>query len=103
MNVLEELMPFNALPIHDATVSAIHISWEAARCDTRLRPVGLPPHLLVFEGFTKIKPPRRESWGPSSSVNSSMELEGRQFETELQSADTLRIEAAHWTFRPEIG
>ena len=42
--------------------TGIHISWEAARCDLRLMPVGLPSHLLVFKGFTNIELPRRESW-----------------------------------------
>lgn len=46
--------------------------------------------------------PRRESWGPSSSVNSSAELKAGHFEIELQSGDTLRIEAANWTYRPEV-
>jgi hypothetical protein len=96
-------MSFSALSIHDATLSAIYVSWEAARCDIRLLPVGLPPHMLVFEGFANIELPRRESWGPSSSVNSSTESKAGQFEIELQSGDTLRIEAARWTFRPEVG
>lgn len=95
-------MRFDALSIHDATLSAIYVNWEAARCDIRLLSVGLPPHLLVFEGFANIQLPRRESWGPSSSVNKSMELEGGKFEIELQSGDTIQIEAAHWEFRPEI-
>jgi len=63
-------MTFNSLPLYDAVLAAIYISWEAARCDLRLRPVGLSSHFLVFEGFTNIELPRRESWGPSSSVNS---------------------------------
>jgi hypothetical protein len=56
-------MIFNSLPLHDAVLVAIHISWEAARCDLHLHSVGLPSHLLVFEGFTNIELPRRESWG----------------------------------------
>jgi len=97
------MMSFSTLSIHDATLSAIYVSWEAARCDIRLLPVGLSPHMLVFEGFTNIELPRRESWGPSSSVNSSTEFKPGQFEIELQSGDTVRIEAAHWAFRPEVG
>jgi hypothetical protein len=100
MNFLEESMTFTTLPIHDATLSAIYVSWEAARCDIRLFPVGIPPHLLVFEGFTNIELPRRESWGPSSSVNSVKERDG-QFEIELLSGDTIRVEAALWAFRQE--
>jgi hypothetical protein len=93
-------MSFNSLPIHDATLTAVHISWEAARCDIRLIPVGLPPHLLTFERFTNIELPRRENCGPSSSINSS-QSSATQFEIEIQSGDTIRIEAAHWAFRLE--
>ena len=102
MNSLKESMSYNALSIHDATLSGIYVNWEAARCEISLLPVGLPPHLLIFEGFTNIELPRRESWGPSSSVNKSMEQESGKFEIELQSGDTIRIESAHWEFRSEI-
>ena len=94
-------MLFNSLPIHDAVLAAIYISWDAARCDLRLRPVGLPSHLLVFEGFTNIQLPRYESWGPSSSINASRQPGEGLFEIELQSGDTIRIEASRWTFCPE--
>lgn len=94
-------MPFNSLPLHDASLAAIYISWEAARCNLRLHPVGLPPHLLVFEGFTNIELPRRESWGRSSSVNTLAQPHEGLFEIELQSGDTIRVEASHWAFRPE--
>lgn len=94
-------MLFNYLPIHDAVLTAIYISWDAARCDLLLHPVGLPPHLLVFEDFTNIELPRRESWGPSSSVNASVQPRKGLFEIELQSGDTIRVEAPHWAFRPD--
>ena len=94
-------MSFDTLPLHDAVLAAIYVSWEAGRCDLSLRPVDLPPHLLIFEGFSNIELPRRESWGPSSSVNSIRQLQEGLFEIELQSGDTLRIEASHWTFRSE--
>ena len=102
MKYFEETMKFSALPLHDATLSAIYVSWGAARCDIRLRPVGMPPHLLVFEGFKNIELPRREDWGPSSSVNSVSEHDG-QFEIEMQSGDTIRVEARLWAFRQEAG
>ena len=94
-------MTFNSLPFHDASLAAIYISWEATRCDLRLRPVGLPSHLLVFQGFMNIEFSRREVWGPSSSVNSLVQPQEGLFEIELQSGDTIRIEASHWAFRPE--
>src|SRR5476649_2208289 len=102
MDSSEDSMSFSALSIHDATLSAIYVDWKAARCDIRLLPVGLAPHLLVFEEFTNIELPRRESSGPSSSVHKSIEQKTGQFEIELQSGDTIRIEASNWTFHPEI-
>jgi len=94
-------MRFDDLPLHDALLAAIHVSWEAARCDLRLRPVGLPSHYLVFEGFSLIELPRREGWGPSSSINTLREAQHGVFEIELQSGDIIRIEAPHWAFRPD--
>lgn len=94
-------MTFDTLPLHDASLEAIYINWEAARCDLRLTPVGLPSHLLVFEGFTNIDLPRRESWGSSSSVNTLAQPHEGLFEIELQSGDTIRVQASHWAFRPE--
>jgi len=94
-------MSFDSLPLHDATLAAICIDWDAARCDVRLRPVGLSSHLLVFEGFTHIELPRRQVWGPSSSINTVAQPREGLFDIELQSGDVIRIEAPHWTFRAE--
>ena len=96
-------MTFNSLPLHDAVLAQIYISWEAARCDLHLCPVGLESHLLVFEGFTNIELPRRENWGPSSSILALAQPHRGLFEIELQSGDTIRVEASHWVFRPESG
>lgn len=94
-------MTIESLPLHDALLAAVYVSWEAERCDFLLRPVGMEPHLLTFEGFLNIELPRRESWGPSSSVNAIRQAQDGHFEIELQSGDVLRIEAPHWAFRPE--
>lgn len=94
-------MTFISLPLHDALLAFVYISWEAARCDLRLCPVGLPDHLLVFEGFTHLKFPRRQSWGPSSSINTLMQPQEGIFEIELQSGDVIRIESPRWSFYPE--
>lgn len=60
---------FTSLPLHDALLAFVYISWEAARYDLRLGPVGLPGYLLVFEGVTHLEFPRRESWGgPLQSI-----------------------------------
>lgn len=91
---------FDTLPMHDAVLISVLVSWDVARCELRFRPVGTLPHLLVFEGFTRIDLPRHESWGPSSSVNSVRQPRNGLFEIELQSGDTLSIEALRWAFLP---
>lgn len=98
---MEYRMSFSSLPLHDALLAFVYISWEAARCDLRLHPVSLPTHLLVFEGFTHIELPRGESWGPSASINTLAQLPEGVFEIELQSGDVIRIKAPHWSFFPE--
>lgn len=57
--------------------------------------------MLVFEGFQHIEVPRRESWGPSSSINALTQPQEGIFEIELQSGDTIRVEALAWSFYPE--
>jgi len=91
-------MNFTSLPLHEALLAFVYVSWEAARGDLRLRPVGLPVHLLVFEGFTHLEFPRREHWGPSSSINTLAQPQEGIFEIGLQSGDLIRIESPHWSF-----
>lgn len=94
-------MSFDSLPLHDATLAAAHISWEAARCDLRLHPTNLSEHWLIFEGFSSLEFPKNEPWGPSASINRVDEPKPGIFEIELQSGDVLRIVAKHWTFRAD--
>ncbi|HEY9134646.1 MAG TPA: hypothetical protein VIM85_02510 [Pseudomonadales bacterium] len=94
-------MKFENLPLHDAVMAAAHISWDAARCDLRVYPVGKKAHWLVFEGFTKIEFPRNEPWGPSNSINSVKQPKPTKFEIEIQSGDLLRITAEKWSYREE--
>lgn len=94
-------MTFGDLPLHDAVLSAIHISWEADRCDLRVQPVGTRSHVLVFEGFTALEFPKQAPWGPSSSINVVRESQRGCFEIELQSGDVLRVQAPHWSYSEE--
>jgi len=93
-------MEFDALPLHDATLSAIHVSYEAARCDLRLNVVGGAAFQLVFEGFSALRFPRQEPWGRSCSVNTGRQVSTEVYEIELQSGDALQVEARSWAFRP---
>ena len=95
-------MTFGDLPLHDALLSAIHISWEADRCDLKVHPVGATSHVLVFEGFTALDFPKQEPWGPSSSINVVREPQQGCYEIEMQSGDILRVQAPHWCYRAEV-
>jgi len=94
-------MAFTSLPLHDALLAFVDISWETARCELRLRPIGMPTHFLRFDGFKHLEFPRRESWGPSASINTLAQPQEGLFEIELQSGDIIRIEAPHWRFSAE--
>lgn len=93
-------MEFADLPLHDAMLSSIHVSYEAERCDLVLRVVGGGLYDLVFEGFRSLDFPRREPWGRSCSVNAVRQIAAQSYELELQSGDLLRVEAELWAFRP---
>jgi hypothetical protein len=94
-------MTFGDLPLHDAVLSAIHISWHADRCDLRVQPVDATEHVLSFEGFTGLEFPTQEPWGPSTSINVVRESQRGSFEIELQSGDVLKVQAQQWSYRAE--
>ena len=85
--------------MHDWTLLAIKIEWEAGRVEsifsTHLR--GSIP--LVAEGVAELHMPRRNDWGPSVSVNkvkgpSATNGDLQTLEVEMQSGDCIRIVAA---------
>lgn len=90
-------MEFADLPLHDATLSAIHISYEAGRCDLVLRVLGGGIYQLAFEGFRTLDFPRHQPWGRSCSVNVARQIAAQRYEFELQSGDVLRVEATSWS------
>jgi hypothetical protein len=94
---------FDDLPLHDGLLAAIHISFEAGRCDLRIHLPELGSHYLVFEGFSNLEFPRHQPWGPSSSINTVREPMKNIYEIELQSGDVLRISAQIWRFYKEQG
>ena len=93
-------MQFDDLPIHDATLASVHVSYEAARCDLVLYVVGGAHRVLVFEGFHALTFPRRELWGRSHSINAGRQVDAQVYEVDLQSGDVLRVEADRWRFEP---
>lgn len=91
-------MRFSDLPVHDATLCSIHVSYESRRCELELRLVGSDVHVLLFDGFSELRVPRREPWGSSCSVNAARQAAPQVYELELQSGDVVRVEAPSWKF-----
>ena len=95
-------MNFASLPLHDATLSACHISLEADRCYLLVHLVVGSTHWLIFEGFTALHFPNERPWGPSCSINAVRQPSPQDFEIELQSGDVLRVKASQWSFRADV-
>ena len=97
-----EQVSFAALPLHDAVVRDIELSWANKRCCFHLSAfarggVDATPHMLVFEGVRLLSMPHNEPWGPSSCVNAVSEA-GGTFRIEMQSGDVIELTAASFAF-----
>ena len=80
---------------HDATLEAIVVEWAEATAEVRLQLVGGSPAVLRFTALRSLHVPRLEPWGPSVSVNTvrAAAAPGGAVEVEMQSGDTIRVEA----------
>jgi hypothetical protein len=88
---------FEDLPLHDATLTDVHLDWLAGTCALLLsRTSG--QYELRFNGVSDLAIPRRQPWGPSVSINSLRKDSSGLFEIEMQSGDILRISASSWSF-----
>lgn len=56
--------------LHDWTLVSIEIDWSAGRVQLGFRPPQGGLAYLIARDFLKIEVPRRQEWGPSSSVMS---------------------------------
>jgi hypothetical protein len=89
---------FDALPLHDATLHAIHFAWAECRCTMQVTTVDIGEQVLAFSGVTELHIPKKHPWGKSVSINGAREVGPNRFEVELQSGDVLRVQAAGWEF-----
>ena len=92
---------FDTLPLHDATLKGVHFAWADGRCVLELATVEFGVRELVFSGVTELHAPRLLPWGPSVSVNATRQQGAGTFEVELQSGDTLKVQASGWQFGAE--
>lgn len=89
-------MIFNDLPLHDATLYAVHLKWAEQFCVLELDTVTLEKRKLIFRGVTDVHISRINPWGPSNSVNAVRQCDEVTYEIEIQSGDVLRIQASSW-------
>lgn len=87
---------FAELPLHDAVLGRVEMLWSEKLCRLHLLVFASPgepaaPHILEFNGVTLATLPRKEPWGPSSSIMAS-KREGA-YKIEMQSGDCLEVEA----------
>lgn len=93
---VEWAMPTSAVEevdFHDATLLSIRVDWEEGRCVVDVEHGSLGPCSLVFSALSQLTLPRKQSWGASRSINVLSRPGSDQYDIEMQSGDTIRIEA----------
>lgn len=80
--------------LHDATLVSVEADWIDKSSRIVFRPQ--PGRVVILEasGLRNLVVPHEEPWGPSVSVNEVRTLPGPAVEIEMQSGDTIRIDAA---------
>lgn len=83
--------------LHDATFASVHIDWTNGSAELQLLVHEGKSVVLRAERLKQIDAPKREPWGPSVSVNEIRgpvpSSDGLRMEIELQSGDTIAIDA----------
>jgi hypothetical protein len=92
----------DGLPLHDAVLEAIEMSWKKAQCTLRMsvflkRTENAKPCKLRFFEVTQLHVPRIEPWGSSVFVNGAT-FEDGAVKLEMQSGDTIEIAASRMEF-----
>lgn len=98
----EVLMEFKDLPLHDGLVKTISINWSGKSAEIFLDCFLMPnqsaqPCSLTFSGISSINVPMATPWGESNSINMAR-VQNNIFQIELQSGDTLQLEATAFDF-----
>ena len=95
-------MDFKDLPLHDGLVKNISINWSNKSAEIVLEcflisSLSAQPCSLRFSNVSAVNLPMLAPWGESSSINAA-KFENNTFQIEMQSGDTLQIEAATFDF-----
>jgi hypothetical protein len=101
------LADFASLPLHDAILRSIMISWPDRECVLRLdifytNDEAARPGTLTFSGLTAADLPHQSPWGDSAFVNAChVERPGR-LRVEMQSGDVLVFEASAFALSQRV-
>lgn len=98
----DALNDFRELPLHDAIVQEVLISWPEKRVVLKLKAFIDPerdavPCQLIFGGVTNAVVPHQAPWGESSCINEARS-DGALYEIEMQTGDIVQIEASGYAF-----
>lgn len=88
--------------LHDATLTAILVSWADGTCVADIQHGTLGNCVLTFSAVSHLSLPRRQPWGRSVSINSFSVPSSGHYEIEMQSGDLIRIEAADMTLTTSV-
>ena len=103
----KEAPHFQEWPLHDAVLKTISIDWVERTCCMRVLAF-LEKHQpavacsLVWTGVTHVDVPIRELWGPSQFINSQQVDSAARYAIEMQSGDTIRVEASCAAFERDV-
>lgn len=95
-------MNFNDLPLHDRLVKTISINWPGKSAEIFLdcflmTTPNAQPCILTFSGISSVNVPMTAPWGESNSINTAR-VQKNTYQIELQSGDTLQLEATTFGF-----
>ncbi len=98
------IVNFEDWPLHDAVLQDVSVDWEERTCTVRLLVFLDPkknavPCLAIWQGVSGVEIPMAAPWGRSIHINAQRRDGTNRFLIEVQSGDTIAIEAASATLR----
>jgi len=95
---------FEALRLHDATLSHLEFLWEQGICRAHIRVWSKAlsevfPAILEFQGVTYLEVPRNYEWGPSRSILNA-KFFNEIYRIQMQSGDLISISAKGFKLEP---
>ena len=93
--------------LHDGTLRAFFVDWKGRTCRAELsvwfeRARAVEHCELVWSGVRHVELPIRHPWGPSSAINTQCVDPDGRFCIEMQSGDTIVVEAESVTLQRNV-